>query len=283
MKYLSRNPKMKCFFKNSECSVGKFFAKVSLRAKRSNLKTQNRDCHSRFQLLRNDNSSVFYRANSKLNPSTLLRVDGEQCRTIKTAFSLVESVTALVILALVSSSVLVIIDRNISAAADSAQRLAALEIARENMETLLSKESVKEVVEFGTAENNPEIQWSTVVESFYEPATDRMWIQATCSAEYTDSDGETQTVELTHWLTDLTKKQLKQMVEQKQREMKWLASSAAANTNGSGVPVNPVDPVPEIEPRPETPEPIVEPESDIPWNLPIGELIQWLRDNGYFN
>ncbi|MCK4914238.1 MAG: hypothetical protein KAS69_06570 [Planctomycetes bacterium] len=256
---------------------------MSLRAKRSNLKTQNRDCHSRFQLLRNDNSSVFYRANSKLNPSTLLRVDGEQCRTIKTAFSLVESVTALVILALVSSSVLVIIDRNISAAADSAQRLAALEIARENMETLLSKESVKEVVEFGTAENNPEIQWSTVVESFYEPATDRMWIQATCSAEYTDSDGETQTVELTHWLTDLTKKQLKQMVEQKQREMKWLASSAAANTNGSGVPVNPVDPVPEIEPRPETPEPIVEPESDIPWNLPIGELIQWLRDNGYFN
>ncbi len=267
MKYLSRNPKMKCNFKNSECFVEKTFAKVSLRAKRSNLKTQNRDCHSRFQLLRNDNSSVFYRANSKL----------------KTAFSLVESVTALVILALVSSSVLVIIDRNVSAAADSAQRLAALEVARENMEMLLSQDSAKEISESGTAENNPGIQWSTVVESFYEPATDRMWIQATCSAGYTDAGGETQIVELTHWLTDLTKRQLKQIVEQKQREMTWLANNPTASTNGSGELGEPVEPVPEIDPGPETPEPIVEPESGIPWDLPIGELIPWLRNNGYFD
>ena len=40
-----------------------------------------------------------------------------------------------------------------------------------------------------------------------------MWLQAVCSAEYTDTQGEIQRIELTHWLTDLTKEQMLEMLE----------------------------------------------------------------------
>ncbi|MHC4571352.1 MAG: type IV pilus modification PilV family protein [Planctomycetota bacterium] len=137
----------------------------------------------------------------------------------KPAFSLVETVTALIILALISSSVLVVINRCMASAADSALRMQALEVSRENVETLLSKGSVSEMVEYGSSDKYPEIQWQTTVETFYEPATSRIWIQAVCSAEYTDSAGELQTVELTHWLTDLTKEQLIQIIEERQKDL----------------------------------------------------------------
>jgi hypothetical protein len=42
-------------------------------------------------------------------------------------------------------------------------------------------------------------------------------VRAVCSAGYTDTAGEKQTVELTHWLTDLTKQQLLQIMEQQQK------------------------------------------------------------------
>ena len=86
------------------------------------------------------------------------------------AFSLVEAVTALIILALISSSVLVVINRCMASAADSALRMQAFEVARDNMETLLSKDSVNEMVEYGSSDKHPEIKWQTTVEMFYEPA-----------------------------------------------------------------------------------------------------------------
>ncbi len=135
----------------------------------------------------------------------------------KPAFSLVEAVTALIILAIVSSSVLVVINRCMTSAADSALRMQAFEVARENMETLLSKDSVKEMVEYGGSDRYPEIQWQTTVETFYEPVTARMWVRAVCSAEYADTAGDVQTIELTHWLTGLTKKQLLEIIAEKQR------------------------------------------------------------------
>jgi len=141
----------------------------------------------------------------------------------KPAFTLIETLTALAILAIVSSSVLVVINRCMASAADSAQRYHAFEVARENMEKLLSRDSVEEMVEYGSSDNRPEVQWQTTVEVFYEPITERMWIQAICSAEYTDTDGESQTVELTHWLTDLTKSEVIQIIEEKQKEKEWLA------------------------------------------------------------
>jgi hypothetical protein len=84
----------------------------------------------------------------------------------------------------------------------------AFEVARENMEQLLSLQSVEEMAEYGESELYPEITWETVVETFYEPVTSGMWLRGVCSAQYIDSEGFEQEVELTHWLTDLTENQL---------------------------------------------------------------------------
>jgi type II secretory pathway pseudopilin PulG len=138
-------------------------------------------------------------------------------------FSLVEAVTALIILALFSSSVLVVVSRSMASAADSALRMQAFEVARENMETLLAKDTVEETTEYGDSDRYPEIQWETTVGTFYEPVTTRMWAQAVCAAEYTDSEGEKQKIELTHWLTDLTAEEMLKIVEQKQKLKEKLA------------------------------------------------------------
>lgn len=129
-------------------------------------------------------------------------------------FSLAEVAMALIILALISSSVLVVIDRCVSSVANSEKRMKAFEVARENMENLLASTSVKESIEYGRSEQYPDIGWQTVVETFYEPVTARMWLRGVCTAEYNDPNGEQQTVELTSWLTDLTKDQLLQIVKQ---------------------------------------------------------------------
>ena len=97
-------------------------------------------------------------------------------------FSLIESVTALIILALVSSSVLVVVNRCIASVTDLQMQMQAFDVARENMEKLLAKDVVHEMSEYGSSDRYPEIQWSTAVETFYEPLTMRMWIQAVCSA-----------------------------------------------------------------------------------------------------
>ena len=138
-------------------------------------------------------------------------------------FSLPEVVAALIILGLVSSSVLVVINRCMVSAANSAMRMRAFEVARENMEALLSRDSVKEMVEYGSSDKYPEIEWQTVVETFYEPLTARMWIQAVCSAEYTDTEGEVQTVELTNWLTNVSKEDVRKILEEQQKEEELLA------------------------------------------------------------
>lgn len=126
----------------------------------------------------------------------------------KRAFSLVEVLTALAVLALISSSVLVVINRCVASAADSSLRIRAFEVARENMEKLLVSTSLEEGVEYGESDKYPEITWTTIVETFYEPITARMWARGVCSAEYRDTEGQEQKVELIHWLADLTKEQL---------------------------------------------------------------------------
>ncbi|MHC4076410.1 MAG: type II secretion system protein, partial [Planctomycetota bacterium] len=142
----------------------------------------------------------------------------------KAGFTLVESVTALIILALISSSVFVVIDRCMATAADSALRMQAFETARENMEELLASASISEMTEYGASVKNPHIQWQRTVETFYEPSGEEMWVQAICSAEYTDSTGQVQTIELTSWITSLTRAQLVQMAKQKQQQQALLDS-----------------------------------------------------------
>jgi hypothetical protein len=131
--------------------------------------------------------------------------------------------TACVLLAFIGSSVWVVMDRCMISAADTTQRMRAFVIAQDNMEKLLIAESVEEMIEYGVSEKFPDIRWQTAVESFYEPLGSRMWVRAVCSAEYTDAAGETKTVELTHWLTDLTNEQLQQMTERTQLQRQQLA------------------------------------------------------------
>jgi len=140
-------------------------------------------------------------------------------------FSLAEVLCALAILALTSSSVLVVIHHNAASAADLTIRMRAFEIARENMEKLLTSNSVTEKTEYGISERYPDIQWQSTLEAFHEPVSKMMWIRAICSAEYTDINGELQTVKLTHWMTQLTREQADMLEEYREKEAERLIES----------------------------------------------------------
>lgn len=140
------------------------------------------------------------------------------------AFSLVEVSTALIILALVSSGVIMVIDRCAASGTNSIRRMQAFEVARENMEKLLTRDSLKETVDYGDSELYPAIKWETTVETFYEPITARMWVQGVCVTRFEDTEGQEQTVELSHWLTDVSKDQLLQMMNGQDPEEDLLAS-----------------------------------------------------------
>ena len=127
------------------------------------------------------------------------------------------------ILAFFSSGVLAVINRCMAWASDSAVRMRAFEVARDNMEKLLSSDSVKEMSEYGDSEKYPGIKWQTDVETFYEPITSRMWVRGVCTAQYEDAAGEEQTIELTHWLTNLTKEQLLALAQRDEKEKALLA------------------------------------------------------------
>ncbi|MEN6578274.1 MAG: prepilin-type N-terminal cleavage/methylation domain-containing protein [Phycisphaerales bacterium] len=133
-------------------------------------------------------------------------------------FTLVEVVTALAILGLVSSSVLLVVDRCVSSAADSSLRMEAFELARENMEQALIRDSVEESVDYGRSEKYADVTWQTVIEAFPEPVNGQMWIRAVCSAEYKDSQDETQKVELVHWIAALTDQQASQIMDDEDLE-----------------------------------------------------------------
>lgn len=126
-------------------------------------------------------------------------------------FSLLEVLTALAILAFASSSVLFVINRCVVSATDSALRTQAFQVARENLEKILASDSVTETVEYGTGDRYPDISWRTVIEAFAEPVTGKMWVRAVCTAEYMGPTGETQTVELEHWIAELTDQQADQL------------------------------------------------------------------------
>jgi len=133
-------------------------------------------------------------------------------------FTLLEVITALAILGLTASSVLVVIDRCVCSASDSALRMEAFTLARENLEKILVRDTVDEMVEYGTSERYPDITWQTLVEGFPEPVTGQMWVRAVCSAEYVDATGKTQRIELTHWIAQLSDQQAGQVVGQQDLE-----------------------------------------------------------------
>jgi len=127
------------------------------------------------------------------------------------AFTLIETMAAVLILAFVTTSVWVVLERCMFSAADATQRMRAFNIARENMEKLLASDAVEEKSEYGASDQYPDIQWQTTVETFSAPLASSLWARAVCSAEYTDAAGKTRTIELTDWLTNLSKEQTKQL------------------------------------------------------------------------
>lgn len=137
---------------------------------------------------------------------------GPGCR----GFTLVEVMTALAVLAFVCSSVMLVVDRCVISVADSSLRMEAFQLARENMEKVLASDSVTETVEYGRSDLYPDVSWQTQIEAFSEPMTQKMWIRAVCSAEYTDAAGQKQTVKLEHWIAELTDQQASQLEGQPQ-------------------------------------------------------------------
>ena len=131
-------------------------------------------------------------------------------------FTMVEVVAAVLILSIILSSVMFLMNRFLDAVVDMRLEQRAFEVARANMETLLATDKLSDMSEFGESELYPDIEWSTIVEPYTLPIKDRMWIRALCSAGYTDSKGEKQTVELEHWITSLTGEQIKKILSQQE-------------------------------------------------------------------
>lgn len=138
------------------------------------------------------------------------------------AFTLVEIAVAIVVVGLIVSSGMAIIDRLVGAMADMRLRSEAFEIAREKMEMLLAQSKVQDLTDYGYSETRPDIQWQTTIEPFYEPITNQMWIRAVSSAGFNDSKGKFQTVDLEHWITNLSPQLVKQILEQQKAEQEYL-------------------------------------------------------------
>ncbi|MGA2094394.1 MAG: prepilin-type N-terminal cleavage/methylation domain-containing protein [Sedimentisphaerales bacterium] len=130
-------------------------------------------------------------------------------------FTLIESMAAVTLLAFIGAGVWLVVERCSLSAANSTQRMRAFETARDNMEKLLGASSVEESTEYGISEQFPDIRWQTTVETFYQPVNSKTWARAVASADYTDSAGETKTISLTNWLTELTDEQVKQVSDRK--------------------------------------------------------------------
>lgn len=127
------------------------------------------------------------------------------------------------ILSMLISSALVVMSNITEGMIDLKSKTQAFSIARQNMEKLLTSASVEDMSEYGVVETNPDMDWQTVVEPFYEPISNKMWVRGICSSSYTDSKGQRQTIELTCWLTGLSAQQIKQIVDQQKRQEEYMA------------------------------------------------------------
>ena len=141
-------------------------------------------------------------------------------------FTLIEMTVALVILGMIIASIFTIINRCVDTVVDCQIKMEAFNIARGNMEKLLAQKSLSDTFEYGTSETNPDINWETTVESFYEPVGNKMWMRAVCTCEFITSNGEEDKVELTHWLTSLSQNQIMQIMEQQQREEAYAGTNS---------------------------------------------------------
>jgi len=132
----------------------------------------------------------------------------EFARARRSAFCLTEVVVSLMLLAIMSSSVLVVINRSMASASNMSLKAQAFAIVRENMERVLISPAVEEQTEYGRSEQFPAIEWETRIETFLPPIGMDTWVRAVCKATFEDAAGATQEVQLVHWLTALTDSQV---------------------------------------------------------------------------
>lgn len=196
-------------------------------------------------------------------------------------FSLIEAVAALGVLAVITSTVLVIVDQCMNSTADMTLRRNAFEIARENMEILMTEKTVCEKSEFGVSELYPEVEWQTTIEMFQPQGGKDKWLKAICSSQYYDSKNEIQTVEFTAWLTILSNRDVAKI--QKQREI--LRELEGIDGTGQPGEFNPdgTSPEPPVESQIETPKTKTDPAW---WSDPLfqglpPELQERIKDSYY--
>lgn len=158
-------------------------------------------------------------------------------------FTLLELLATLVIIAVITSSVVIVMNKCLEATINYKLRGQAFQVARDNMENLLNTSALKESAEFGISEVFPAIQWEIVVEVFNEPIKSSMWLQARSLASYTDTEGELQTIEFTEWITALTGPQSDLVKDQRERELDALDSEDNPDSDLESDPES--DPVPE--------------------------------------
>lgn len=146
-------------------------------------------------------------------------------------FTIIEVVVSLIVVALICSSVMLVMKHLMVALGESRLRMEAFEMARENMENLLMASSVEEMDDYGVSDKNPNIEWETVVEPFSGDG-DKMWVRAICSATYPDANGQPKTVELTHWLTDVPDSVMQQIMKDQEKLRDMNDPNFPADANG---------------------------------------------------
>jgi type II secretory pathway pseudopilin PulG len=138
------------------------------------------------------------------------------------AFTLIEALTAMVIVGFICGTVLIVINNCIDSISDQQSTLRAVDVARENLEQLLGQNNLSEFSETGISELYPEIEWVRGIEVTQFQGTSDLWMKAFSSANYYNTDNELEEVEFVNWLAPLTAAQKNQVLKDRQKEDEYL-------------------------------------------------------------
>lgn len=135
---------------------------------------------------------------------------------------MVEALTALVIVGFTCGTVLIVINNSLDSMSDQESRLRAIDVARENIESLLAQTSLKEFSETGLSDLYPDIEWSRGIEVVEFQGTSDLWMKAFSTANFYNTDNELEEIEFINWLAPLTDQQQKQVLQDRQKEDEYL-------------------------------------------------------------
>lgn len=166
-------------------------------------------------------------------------------KKIAPAFTIVEVLAAMIIVGMIAGSVMVVINNCIESIDEMCVRQEAFELAKENIEKVLLSSKVKESIESGTSDINPEVECEVKIRAEDSKTEDGgMWVQATITSTFKDENNKPQTIEFNTWLTKLTEAEEKQLLRER---------AIWGNDFDSVDPVDPADPdVPVEQEQPKT-------------------------------